>query len=63
MDELDKTISWDEIKKSTTNLANDKATRLNDVPSNALKALNDANLFWIMLLYNQFWHIQDELDK
>ena len=54
MDELDKTISWDEIKKSTTNLANDKATRLNDVPSNALKALNDAKLSWLLLFYNQF---------
>ena len=44
MDEIDQPISWDEINKSTTNLANDKSPGLNGVPPNSLKALNDANL-------------------
>ena len=44
MDKLDQSISWDEIKKSTTNLVNDKSTGINGVHPNAFKALNDANL-------------------
>ena len=44
MDELDQPISWDEINKSTTKLANDKAPGLNGVPPNVFKALGDANL-------------------
>ena len=56
MDELGHTISWDEIKKSTTKLANEKAPGLNSVPPNAFKALDNANLSWILLFYNQFWH-------
>ena len=63
MDELDQPISWDEIKKATTNLANDKAPGLNGVPPNAFKALNDANISWLLLLYNQFWHSQSDFDK
>ena len=63
VEELDKPISWSEIKKAIKMWANKKAPGLNDVLTNAFKALNDANLFWIMLLYNQFWHSQDELDK
>ena len=35
MDKLDQPISWDEIKKSTTKLVNDKAPGLNGVPLNA----------------------------
>ena len=45
MDELDQPISWYEINKSTTKLANNKASGLNGVPHNAFKALGDANLF------------------
>ena len=41
---IDQPISWDDIKKSTTKLANDKAPELNGVPPNAFKALDDANL-------------------
>ena len=63
MDELDQPISWDEIKKLTTNLANDKAPGLNVVPTNAFKALNDANLSCILLFYNQFWHSQADFDE
>ena len=44
MDELDHPISWDEINKATTELANDKAPGLNGVPPNAIKALDDTNL-------------------
>ena len=54
MDKLDQPISRDEIKKSTTKLANDKEPGLNSVPPNAFKALDDANLSWLLLFYNQF---------
>ena len=53
MDKLDHPISWDEIKKATTKLANEKEPELNGVPPNALKALDDENLSWILLFYNQ----------
>ena len=54
MDELYQPISWDEINKSTTNLANDTETGLNGLPPNSFKALYDANLSWLLLFYNQF---------
>ena len=60
---IDHPISWDEIKKAITKLENNKATRLNGVPPNAFKSLDDANLFWILLFYNQFWHIQPDFDE
>ena len=62
MDELDQPISWNEIKKSTTKLANNKSTGLNSVPPNVFKALDDANLSWLLLFYNQFWHIQADFE-
>ena len=63
MDKLDHPISWDGIKKATTKLANDKAPRLNGVPPNSFKELDDANLSWLLLFYNQFWHIQADFDE
>ena len=63
MEKLDQTISWYEINKSTTQLANDKAPGLNGVPNNAFKSLDDANLSWLLLFYNQFWHSQSDFDK
>ena len=62
-DELDHTISWDEIKKATTKLANYKAPGLNGVPHNETKALDDTILSWLLLFYNQFWHNQANFDK
>ena len=53
MTELDQPISWEEITKSTTKIANDKAPGLNGVPPNAFKSLDDANLSWLLLFYNQ----------
>ena len=53
MDKLYQTISWDEIKKFTTKLANGKAPGLNGVSHNAFKALDDTNLSCILLLYNK----------
>ena len=42
-------------QKYTTKLAKDKSPGLNGVPPNALKALDDENITWLLLLYNQFW--------
>ena len=63
MDELYHSISWDEIKKSTTKLANEKTPGLDGVPPNTFKALDDANLSWLVIFYNQFWHSQADFDK
>ena len=63
MDTLDQHISWDEIKKSTTNLANNKAPGLNGVPPNAFKAIGDTNLSWLLIFYNQLWHSQADYDE
>ena len=41
MEELYLPISWDEIKKATTKLANNKAPGLNYILPNAFKALNN----------------------
>ena len=41
MGELDTLISWEEIKKATTKLANDKVPGLNGVPDNSFKSLNE----------------------
>ena len=63
MDELDQPISWDEIKKSTTELVNDIAPGLNGVPPNTFKALKDVNLSYLLLFYNQFWHSQADFNE
>ena len=52
MDKLYQPISWDEINKAKTKLANDRAPGLNSVPPNAFKELDDANLSWLPLFYN-----------
>ena len=63
MEKLDQPISWNDIKKATTKLANDKAPGLNGVPPNEFKALDDANLSWLLLFYNQFWHSQADFNE
>ena len=63
MDKLDHPISWDEIKKSNTKLANDEEPGLNGVPPNSFKELNDANLSRNLIFYNQFWNIQADFNK
>ena len=63
MDELYQPISWYEIKKSTTELENNKAPGLNGVPPNAFKALGYANLSWFILFYHQFWNSQADFDE
>ena len=44
MKELDHLIPWDDIKKSTIKLANNKAPGINVVLPNAFKALDDENI-------------------
>ena len=63
MEELYHPISWDDIKKSTTKLANGKAPGLNGVQPNAFKALDDANISWLLLFYNQFWNSQADFNE
>ena len=60
MEEPDTPILWDNIKKFTTKLANDKVQVLNGVPTNAFKALNDKNITWIVLFYNRLCLSQTE---
>ena len=63
MEELDHPISWDYIKKFTAKLANNKSPGPNGVPPNALKALDDEDITWILIFYNQFWHSQAEFNE
>ena len=55
MKEIDKPISWDELKAEVKNLTNDKAQGLNKVPPNAFKALNNDNLNKLLNFYNKYW--------
>ena len=63
MEELNQPISWDEMKKATTKLSNDKAPGLNGVPPNTSKALDNVNLSWLMIFYNQFWPSKADFGK
>ena len=54
MHELNKTISWAELKTEISKLANDKATGLNKVPPNAFKSLSNANLAHLLTFFNQY---------
>ena len=63
MYKLDQPISWDEINKSATKLANNTAPGLNVVSPNAFKALDDENLSWLILFYKQFWNIQYDFNE
>ena len=63
MEKIYQPISWDDIKKPTTNLANDKSPGLNGVPPNSFKVLDDLNLSWLLLFYNKFWYSQDDFDE
>ena len=63
MEKLYHHISWHEINKATNKLANDKETGLNCVPPNAFKALDNLNLSWLLLFYNQLWHRQADFDE
>ena len=49
MEELDFPISWGNILKPTTKLANYKASGLNGAPPNTFKGLNDKNITWLLL--------------
>ena len=54
MHELNKPISWAELKTAIAKLANDKAPGLNKVPANAIKSLSDANLTHLLTFFNQY---------
>ena len=54
MDELNKPISWAEIKIAIAKLANDKAPGLNKVPPNEFKSLSNANLAHLLTFFNQY---------
>ena len=55
MHELNKPISWAELKTAIVKLANDKATGLNKVPPNVFKSLSNANLAHLLTFFNQYW--------
>ena len=63
MEEIDHPISWDEIKKSTTKLANKKSPGLNGFLPNAFKALNEK--FLLGLYYSKInpGLSKDDFDK
>ena len=53
--ELDTLISWEELKQAITKLSNGKSPGLNDVPTNAFKALDDQKLLTLMNFFNSNW--------
>ena len=55
MHELNKPISWAELKTAIAKLANDKAPGLNKMPPNAFKSLSNANLAHLLIFFNQYW--------
>ena len=58
--ELDANISWEELRRAITKLANGKSPGLNDVPPDAFKALTVDNLKTLLDFLNSFW--DDEVD-
>ena len=52
--ELDATITWEEMKKVVTKLANGKSPGLNEVPPDAFKALSERNLSLLRDFLNAF---------
>ena len=58
MHELNKPISWSEIKTAIAKLANYKAPGLNNVPSNAFKSLTNANLAYLLTFFNQYLEVE-----
>ena len=44
-------------------LSNNKEPVLNGVLSNAFKSINNVNISWFMIFYNQLWHSQPDFYK
>ena len=55
MNELNKRISWAELKTEIAKMANNKAPGINKVPPNAFKSLSNANLEHLLTCFNQYW--------
>ena len=54
MVKLDTKITWEELKKAITKLANGKYPGLNEVTTDAFKALSEQNLTLLLDLLNAF---------
>jgi len=55
MKELDAPPKWNKLKKSITEITNDKAPGLNGVPPNAFKAISDKSLRHHFNFITEFW--------
>ena len=63
MVELDTEITWEELKKAVTKLANGKSPGLNEVPPDAFKALSEQNLTLLLDFINEFWNKETDFDE
>ena len=63
MMELDTKITWEELKKAVTELANGKYPGLNEVPPDAFKALSEKNLSFPLDFLNAFWNEETNFDE
>ena len=63
MMELDTKITWEELKKAVTKLANREYPGLNEVPPDSFKALSEQNLSLPIDLLNTFWNEETVFDK
>ena len=61
--ELDRPITWAEIKQAVRKLANGKSPALNDVPLDAFKALDDANLLTLLDFFNSYWNEETDFSE
>ena len=63
MMELDTKITWEELKKAVTKLANSKSPGLNEVTPDAFKALSEKNLSLLLDLLNAFCNEETNFDE
>ena len=61
--ELDAPIKWAEMKQAVRKLANGKSPSLNDVPPDAFKALDDANLLTLLDFFNSYWNEENDFSE
>ena len=63
MMEIDGEITWEEMTKAITKLANGNSSGLNEVPLDAFKALSEKNLSLLHDFLNAFWNEEKDFDE
>ena len=61
--DIDRSITWEEIKLAIAKLGNEKSPSLNDVPLDSFKALSNQNIDILLNFYNTYWKGNIDFDK